>query len=476
MPAPLLKAVCDVLRRDSRLGHGPTETINYLMDLLYYGDFAICEQVASTAHTEFVNLIGVKGPPGDAPPLWLLSCVASGTDPSPARWATTGGDPFGPRVDEQAGLVRGLGACSGKVDLVLKLLAASRIPSEELRRQVYVVALFGEEARGTGLRGVLHDHGQPGAVLMGAPTNLELWTDHPGCLILELALSRRVRHRRMPPSRGFFELRVPGRSAHAQAPGLGEDALSAGREVLDRLRAAGDVRILSMDAGEGANRVPGACRLVVATSYEDLPALPEGVEGAPLPDGASVPFPVDHLLEAWQEARDAAEEAISGGLASDRNAPAARPNPAVHTGSLTTGRDHVSGAVTLWTGPGVNVHDLVERFAEAVGRALSGREDVAVDIHVAQDRPALTSDESGGPLLDTARDALRRVGVPPVVSGGRVTTDGGMTAPLRVPTLAFGPGRGPADLYRDDEAIPLLHLEKALAFYEQMIRGWCCRT
>lgn len=476
MPPPLLEAVSRVLERDSRLGGSASATIDYLMDLLYYGEFDIFEQVSSTDQADFVNLVGVKGSSAAGPPLWLVSCVATGEDPEPSAWKRSGGSPFASRIDREAGVLRGLGAASGKVDLVLKLMAASRFFADELTRPVYVVALFGEEARSTGIGAVLADHRLPGAAVVGAPTNLEIWTDHPGLVVLRVELSRTVRHRRMPPTRGMFEVRIPGRSAHAQAPASGDDAIASAFRVLEVLREPGDIRVLSFDAGEGANRVPGRARIRVATSYEALPPLPAGVEAEPLPDGASVPFPIDPLLRAWLRARDAGIAAVGDGFAPGRNLPAARPHVGVHTGRLGSDRDQVSGTVAFWTGPGVGVQGVqeqVERFADAASRALAGEEEMELALHVQQERPAFSGRESATALSRSAARVLRSLEVPAAISGGVATSEAGLLTLHGVPTIAFGPGRGPWDQYVDDECVPIVHLEKTFAFYERLIQDLC---
>jgi hypothetical protein len=310
MPAPLLDAVCKILARDSRLGEDLSASIDDLMDLLYYGEFSILEQVASGPMGDVVNLIGRKGPADGSGGLWLMSCTATGPLPTPSLWQKTGGDPFAARADADAGLLYGLGAASEKVDFALKLLAAASIPAQTLKKPVVIVAMFGNEASATGTPTVLSGPDQPDAVLLGAPTNLELWTDHPGCVALSLRVVREVRHRRMPPSRGFFRLVVDGRSAHAQCAALGVDALDRVLTTLPVWRKRGDVRVLSITCGDSPNRVCARAELLIATTEDDLPPLPPDTHAEPLPDGAAVPFPIDDLLDAWLTARAAGVAAV----------------------------------------------------------------------------------------------------------------------------------------------------------------------
>ncbi|PKN57350.1 MAG: hypothetical protein CVU56_11505 [Deltaproteobacteria bacterium HGW-Deltaproteobacteria-14] len=475
MPIHPIQAAVDMLSRDSRLRHGANDAVAYLMDLLYYGEFSIFEQVSSGGAFERVNLIGSKRGDGSGqPPLWLISYINSSVDPVPAHWASTDGAPFAARARTASGLLHGLGATSGKVDAVLKILAASRFRLEELRRPIHVVALSGEESAGSGVRSLLATGPTPhGVAVIGAPTNLELWTDHPGCIALRLELNRRLRHRRMPPSRGVFEVEITGRSAHAQHPELGDDAIVRGLATLARLRETADIRILGFEAGETANRVPGRCILRVATSTDDLPDLGPGAVVRPVADGTALPFPLDGLFDAWLKARDAGIGAVTERLGVQRNAASARPRLATSTGWLRTDRNAVSGAVMLWTGPGVSTREICEQFAHAVQHALVGEDEIEVDIEVIQDRPAFAASDIDPDFLTATRYAANAAGLVPAVTGGTLTTDAALLRQAGLQTLVFGPGRGPADLYRDDEALPINHLEAAFKFYVALIQRWC---
>lgn len=481
MPIHPIQATLELLRRDSRLGHGTSETVSYLMDLFYYGEFNIFEQVSSGSPFERVNLIGSKTGASDDEPLWLISHINTSVDPVPAAWPSCEGEGPEPRAGARRGLVYGLGACSGKVDAALKILAASRFRIEDLKRPIYIVALSGEEATGSGVRSLLATGPSPrGVAVVNAATNLELWADHPGCIAIRLELNRRLRHRRMPPSRGFYELTIEGRSAHAQAPALGVNALERGLEVLAELRAVSDIRILGFDAGEASNRVPGRCTIRVATTEEALPDLGPDVASAPIADGTALPFPLDALFEAWIKARDAGVEAVVERLGAARNAAVARPSVTASTGWLRTDRNAIAGAVMLWTGPGVSTEEVCERFAAAVQQALTGEEEIEVDLEVIQDRPAFAGHASSSSpatsesrLLAAARASAREAGLVPVVSGGTLTTDAALLQSAGIETLVFGPGRGPGDLYRDDEVISVAHLEAAMRFYEALIQRWC---
>lgn len=484
MPTSPVRAVLEILSRDSRVRSGGAEATAFLMDLLYFGDFSVLEQVSSGQSFERINLIGRKGP-RQGSPLVLVANMSTSVEPVPSHWNTLDGEYLNARRWHDR--LYGLGANTGKVDVVLKILAGSRYRSEELTRPLYIVALSGEEADGSGARAIVESLGGPdGKAVVHAPTDMRLWTDHPGCISLRLTLNRKIRHRRMPPHAGFFEIRVQGRSAHALAPDVldpgdptraVDDALARGLEVLDQLRYRGDVRVLSIEGGEAANRVPGRCVLRVATSFDTMPSLsyPGGpsVEASPIADGTALPFPIDRLFGAWLTGRDAGLSAIESRLGHMRNAAAARPPRCSWTGCVTSDRDAITGSIMLWTGPGIDVDDICERFAQAVQVSLVGQDEIEVQIDVVQERPAFSGSEGSEAFLDSVRSAMRQADVRPEVGAGAFTTDAGLFRAHGFDTVVFGPG-GPLEaLYRDDESIALGRLEQTTAFYTNLIRAHC---
>lgn len=475
MPLNPIRSIVELLSRDSRARAGAEPTISYLLDLLYFGEFGILEQVASGVPHDHVNLIGRKGP-ATGKPLWLIANLGTSMDAVPAKWNALGGDPFNARFDSENGRVIGLGAHGGKVDLALKIAAASRFATETLHRPIYVAALSGEEAHGSGARMLLSPSDR-GTAIIHAPTGLRPWTDHPGCVVLRFELVRKIRHRRMPPHAGFFEIDILGTSAHTQvATPLIDDALARGLEVISALRAAGDTRVLSIEGGESANRIPGRCTLRVATGYEQLPPLDRidrRITSKPIEDGTALPFPIDPLLAAWLTARDAGVLAIEGKLGHLRNAPLARPTRPVWTGRLVSARDSIAGTVMLWTGPGVESGELCERFAAAVGQALKGEEELEIGLEVVQDRPAFAGSEGAEGLLADVTAAMRAVRLAPEVGAGCLTSDAGLFRLHGLDALAFGAGGPIEELYQDDESIAVAKLESTAAFYEQLIARMC---
>ncbi|MGB0588470.1 MAG: M20/M25/M40 family metallo-hydrolase [Myxococcota bacterium] len=475
MPVEVLQAVRDLLARDSRPGQSLGATIDYLMDRLFYGEFQIFEQVSSNRYNDYVSLIGLKDPGTQEAPLWLVGHLGSGAEPVPSDWEATNGAPLTPKIDTHGGLLYGLGAANAKVDLLLKLLVTARLDTERLKRPVCLIGLSGDESNSPGLADLLDGRFPlPGAAFIGAPTNLELWTGHPGSVTVRLTARRTLRHRRMPPCRGMVAVTVSGRSAHPQAPNVGSDALTLGLQTLRTLRTHGDLRVLSFSAGEGSHRTAGRCHMQLATSFEALPDLPPYVEVDHLQDGAAVPLPIDKMMAGWLKAHDAGIAAARSLLKGGSCQPASRPRVDVHTGWMQSDRDSLVGEVTLWTGPDADQRVMLEAFAEAAHAQVGGRDESEIEVEVVQERPAFDGRGAAGELLLAGQGALRSAGLAPVVSSGRYVSDAACFEERGIPALLFGPGRGLGDLYQDNERIPLVHLDAAYRVYEALITQWCC--
>jgi len=475
MPVEVLQAVRDLLARDSRPGRPLGATIDHLMDRLFYGEFQIFEQVSSSRYSDHVSLIGLKDPGTNEAPLWLIGHLGSGAEPVPNHWQATEGNPFASKLDVPAGLLYGLGAANSKVDLLLKLLVTARLDTARLKRPIYLIGLSGDESNSPGLEDLLDGRFPlPGAALIGAPTNLELWTQHPGSVTVRLTAERTLRHRRMPPCKGMLAVTVMGNSAHVQCPDSGDDALALGLKTLQTLRSHGDLRVLSFSAGEGTHRSAGRCEMQLATSFDDLPPLPAYVSVEHLPDGAAVPLPIDKMLEGWWRAHDAGITAARPMQGLDGCARASRPRVAVHTGWIRSDRDRLVGEVTLWLGPGADQRAMLEAFAEAAHAQVGGRDESEIEVEVVQERPCFEGHGGASGLLSAAKSAMATAGLPYVTSSGRYVSDAGRLAERGVPTVLFGPGRGLGDLYRDDERVPLRHLSVAYRVYEALIEQWCC--
>jgi acetylornithine deacetylase/succinyl-diaminopimelate desuccinylase-like protein len=383
-----------------------------------------------------------------------------------------GGSGEQPRYDATTGRIHGAGSVSGRADLALKILAASRVPIDALKRPVCIAALQGHDGQGDAALDLVETPDTAaGVALVGGPTGLRLWSDHPGALTLRFSVLRHPRHRRMPPMRAFYGLRIPGRPGPHHYGDPASDPIARAADLLGTLGKRGSVHLLSIQADGSADQVPAEARLLVATNFE-LGNLDDDVAVEALADGASVPFPVDDLYAAWRRGTDAGVEAIAADLGVGRNLEAARPTQSSHVGRLTTGVDRIDGTLTLPMGPGVDSGALVEAFGEAAAGSLAGSDDLELELRVLDARPALACRDSGAEWIALASEILDAQGLDSELGAGVLSSDAGRLTLHGVPALLFGPGNG-ADLYGEEESVDVEELERALAFYEAMIRAWC---
>jgi hypothetical protein len=486
----LVSAALDLLARGEAqpVGHRTINgaSISAIMDRLYFGDFHIFEQLSSGPEGDRINLIGRKGP-ADAPPVWLVAQTGLGAPPVPSRWPDLDGAPVSPRRLAAPDRLAAFGAQSGRMDLLAKIVAASSLPAARLARPIHVAALSGEEGLGTGAPLLFPEGGgrSGGTALVHAPTAGALWSSHPGCILLDLTVTRRTRHRRMPPHGGFWQLRFDAPSGHVNLRAGAHDALAVALDAIHYLRARGEVRVLSLEAGETGTRRPASATVVFATQDPEAPDLSSvhpRLSVSPLPDGAAVPLPIDGLLDGWLAARAAGIAAIASNLALARPVRADGSGPilahgadAVTTGRLSSERDGLRGLVAIWTGPEADADALCQGFFEAAARTLADDDERALDGDVIAVRPAYGGPPTGSQLVAHALDALAVAGLPTRLEPGVTTTDAGRLAELGLETLVFGP-TGPLErLHGDREAIEVSSLASALAFYTAMLGKLCLR-
>ncbi|EAR51295.1 hypothetical protein OG2516_17740 [Oceanicola granulosus HTCC2516] len=214
-------------------------------------------------------------------------------------------DPFTPRVE--GGRLHGRGAVDDKASLAMFMLAAADLAAGPPGIDLTLVAAVDEELTFTG---ILHHiaHAAPYDLgIAGEPTGLRIVSACKGCV--------------------RWHVDIAGRPAHSSAPERGLDALRLARGLLDRLDAhmaahqrahpllgTRSLTCTRMEAGEGANTVPGHARLtfdfrtlpdqtgpeawseiaaVVADWQEGLPEGARVTMHAPFIDSVSMEVPGD---------------------------------------------------------------------------------------------------------------------------------------------------------------------------------------
>jgi acetylornithine deacetylase/succinyl-diaminopimelate desuccinylase-like protein len=454
----LARAIREALSYDTRTPAGSRALVSYLMDLLDYGEFRIIEQAAAFSGSDNTNLVGLRGPGGPGG-LLLSSAVLPSPTTVAAQWTETEEDPL--NATERDGLLFGLGAAGNRVDLVARVLAASQIPPEKIRRPLAIVGLFGDDAR---VGGAMHliDSGvcAPEMAVVSDATNLELVRAHRGYVVMAISLP--LGPPSPPPAGPMWRIDVAGESAHSAEPEVGRNAVARALTAAMALRRSG-ASVYDLDGGDVSERVPRHACLLVRMPDGRIPpvnhALLERVAtaGVACLDGALAAWervgPRLHALMRWSAPLDEDDFVPAGPLAMLQRA-------AVVDGALRID-------IELRTRPGEQIEALT-RDVEAAVRRLAG-EGATVEITRSL-LPFRASPSS--PLVDIARGALSGLNVPAVIGSARGHTEAWVYGGIGIDTLVFGPGTLAARNRPNEHAI-LRQVMVAQAFYSRVIMAVC---
>ena len=142
---------------------------------------------SATEGSSQVNLIArIKGHDSDAAPFVFNTHLDTVPPGDLALWTECDGDPFTPVVKD--GRIYGLGAADTKLDFIAKVMALTAVPRP--RREVYLVATFGEEHGMVGARELADAQILPRGALafIGEASHLQVITAHKGFMVFELTL------------------------------------------------------------------------------------------------------------------------------------------------------------------------------------------------------------------------------------------------------------------------------------------------
>ncbi len=461
----LRRAIHEVLAHDTGVSGSPRELLAYLMDLLYYGDFRIIEQAAAFSDSDHTNLVGIRGSGFGG--LLLCSSVPALGPVDPTLWTETEEDPF--NATERDGLLFGLGAASPKIDLICKILAAASVDPETLRKPVTIAGLFGPDARIGGAM-YLIDSGVcvPQWAVIGEPTDLEIVTAHRGQLVLQMEVELPTEVHRSAGR--VFRVEVQGEPSHAANPNLGRNAIDLALRTIARFRNQGAGFTTHRMRGGGQNgAIPAYCAFDIHTESTDWIPCGPYLTVESVSDPGLLGAPLDRAIDTWQRFLMHLHELFR--WTAPDTAPDFLPSTPIYSLALAeTHPETLSLSLDYRTLPGQRTEQLV-RDVEALARRMSepGAR-IAVDV----ERNLLPMDGSqSSSLVSAASECLAEIGVPPVISTYSGYAEGWIFNASGVETVLFGPGSALGQAFRPNEYTPMLHVERATAFYEKLIRKLC---
>lgn len=213
------------------------------------------------------NLVASAGPPGTD------GVVLSGhMDVVPVEGQPWTSDPF--RLTARGDRLVGRGACDMKAFLAATVVALTRTPPKDLRRELVLVFTHDEEVGCIGSRNLADQftaEGRtlPSLALIGEPTSFRMLRMHPGHVAARITCA--------------------GQAAHSSKPDLGRNAIRLAARVIDALDALAerwrkDVRhadllerpfttmnVATIHGGNAVNIVPDRC--VVEVGFRPLPGM-----------------------------------------------------------------------------------------------------------------------------------------------------------------------------------------------------------
>jgi acetylornithine deacetylase/succinyl-diaminopimelate desuccinylase-like protein len=411
--------------------------------------FKIKRQQVREKGIAFFNFLAHQGP-RSGPPL-LLNTHLDTVPPGPAkRWTSTGGRPFHLRI--RGNRLFGLGVADVKLNLLCQWEALRRLKGQAFHRPLVLAGTFGEER---GLRGVRRllarwEGPRPALALVGEPSEMRPIDRHRGYLVFEWKIfpSETLRVREKIP---LHAVEAEGRSAHSSTPELGVNAVGRALEILERWVKAGlSPRVISLSGGTAPNQVPADAVMRVAFAEEPKTMGTSSFLGAG-----------KKSLVPWR--------ALAAG--SKRLSKLFPPSHSVNLGTVRWDGKALSAVFDVRYPPGRSAAGIVRKVKKE-WRALCRKTGVSFRLEVRQDDPPLSSAKKS-PALSLLKGALKRSGLSTEFQEKLTCTEAGFYDRGGIPALVIGPGRSKGNVHRPNESISVVELEKAVKFYEQLLRAWC---
>lgn len=374
----------------------------------------------------------------------LLVTHTDTVSPDPiSAWRT---DPFAFTVDGNKAY--GLGVADVKLDALCKLEALRRLRDVPLKRPVWFLGTYGEEA---GLRGAKAFASQlpfrPRYVLCGEPSELQLYTSHKGYCLLILDVVPRS------PSRVSMangtDVSFEGKAVHSSTPGLGDNAAD---KAIAALMTPDAPAVVSIEAGASTNTIPGRCDAFVVSHPSEGDAI----------DLASALAAAARLAEVWRE-----QVARMTPLTDERFS----PSTSVANLTRLRGQDgRLEIALDARLLPAHDGEELVRNFVFDL-QTIAGSD---VDVSVVSQRAAAGMElPDDAELSRIACGVLSEMGLDATPQAKPTSTEAGVFAALGLEVAVFGPSVSVNNAHCANEYALLDQVAKAVDVYEQLILAFC---
>ncbi|HEX4211008.1 MAG TPA: M20/M25/M40 family metallo-hydrolase [Candidatus Binataceae bacterium] len=406
--------------------------------------------------SEHVNLIArIKGRESNVAPLVLnthLDTVPPGDLPF---WSACEGDPFAPVVKD--GRIYGLGAADTKLDFIAKVFALSATTPP--RREVYLVATFGEEHGMVGAREMAAAALLPrgGLAFVGEASHLQVITAHKGFMVFELTLPFTPQKLAQPVK--LEGVVFTGKSAHSSTPALGRNAI---RLALESVHDNPAMQVAAIAGGDAVNKVPSRCEMTVAglaasalAGASPKAAAAETVKAIPRETLMA-------LLQFIKELQQFTDNAAPP--EPDYAAPALTCNPGV----LRSQDDRLKLEFELRPPPAMPLDEVrtgVRWVLAGIEKMLSG---AGVELTELRANPGFRSPLDSA-TVELAMAALAAAALPLDTGVKAGCTEAGIYAAAGLRPVVFGPGIATGVIHAPNEYNLIEDVEGAIRFYSQLL-------
>lgn len=386
--------------------------------------------------------------PGDRE--FLLQTHLDTVDPGNfALWKKNDFNPYDAVIED--GKIYGLGAAEVKLDFLCKLLALSRLKDREFTSlRPVLVGTFGEE---TGMQGALRlvrkNRINAKYALIGEASDLRIINAAKGFAVVEIRIPLSEDEKRYKQSRELAESTTTqtrifsGRSAHSSTPHLGENAVQAMLEFLQKMPE--NMVIIEVDGGTRFNMIPSQAMVELElVSHIKNPALAR----------------LNRIYRVLQEVENDMRQF------SDRDF---EPNfSTLSVGIVRTFEDSLMLGGSCRILPNVTQ----EQYEGWMKKIQSVCEECGAQFRITDyKRPYRTAENSV--LIKSAQSILERMGLDPRCKTLASTNEASLFTRLDIECICIGAGVREGNVHTPGEHVKIEDLEKATRFYGEMIERFC---
>ena len=494
----LLAHALKLLELKSISEEGDEELVNYLIPLFeQIGARLVLQQVPHSmgdhAKRQY-NLIGILGDDlvdsRTKKGLLLTSHVDTASPGNAADWNKLGGNPWAPALLE--GGVYGLGAASGKLDFLCKLIAGATYAKHGLKQPIYIVATCGGESPLAGCKYLIQSGAvNPKYVLVGAPTGLNIVNAQKMQMSFAIRISFVAVERDAQEFNAKIFVSSRSKSCHVAHPKAEKNALSNVLFFLDQLRASPiQHKLFSLHGASSLNKTPDNASAGVVVPSKDLDAVRDrfrsissnhrdcffemrlggtGDRGIRL-----LPAEVAQAVVAIREELDQ----LNGDLASHHEEGFDPPRSKITFSGVSQGRDCLDLLLHFHLVPefgGADIKKELEADLKArLAKIVHNYRTISIDCRRLISTPKFYTDPKST-FVQTLCADLASSGVEPIVRSSNNCSEAAYFSERGYETVAFGAGQDEDNMNCPNEQVRLDDLHASIRFYERAIEAFCVR-